>query len=276
MANQQSSKRNRWSRRARLTAGVAIVGTGVLVVPTVEPSLRNVQVREIQLTDVDTADSPLGDGTALLFGPTLVPTPPSQYLDAADTLYLQQLGFTGTTQSSYTPEGSSALDPNTLPYGTSLGQDQSIMVSDIESQIAGGGVSPENPVVVFGYSQSSEAASLIMPQLQAAGVPSDDVHFVLVGDPVNPDGGFMNTFDFPAGNTSAFTALDVPFEPATPSDLYPTDIYTLEYDGFADFPHYTTNLRWTSTPPWDSFWRTSRIWISRPSRSTTRFCCRDL
>ena len=52
----------------------------------------------------------------------------------------------------------------------------------------------------------------------------------------------MNTFDFPAGNTSAFTALDVPFEPATPSDLYPTDIYTLEYDGFADFPHYTTNL----------------------------------
>jgi hypothetical protein len=96
--------------------------------------------------------------------------------------------------------------------------------------------------VVFGYSQSSEASSLLMQQLQADGVPSDDVHFVLVGDPVNPNGGFMNTFDFPAGNTSAFTALDVPFEPATPSDLYPTDIYTLEYDGFADFPHYTTNL----------------------------------
>ena len=190
----------------------------------------------------DTADSPLGDGTALVFGGTGVPTPPSQYVDAADTLYLQQLGFTGTAESSYTPEGSSALDPNTLPYGTSLGQDQSIMVSDIESQIAGGGVSPENPVVVFGYSQSSEASSLLMQQLQADGVPSDDVHFVLVGDLVNPNGGFMNTFDFPAGNTSAFTALDVPFEPAAPSDLYPTDIYTLEYDGFADFPHYTTNL----------------------------------
>ena len=190
----------------------------------------------------DTADSPLGDGTALVFGGTVVPTPPEQYVDAADTLYLQPLGFTGTAQSSYTPEGSSALDPNTLGYGTSLGQDQQIMVSDIESQIAAGGVSPENPVVVFGYSQSSEASSLLMPQLQADGVPSDDVHFVLVGDLVNPNGGFMNTFDFPAGNTSAFTALDVPFEPATPSDLYPTDIYTLEYDGFADFPHYTTNL----------------------------------
>ena len=190
----------------------------------------------------DTADSLLGDGTALVFGPTLVPTPPSQYVTAADTLYLQQLGFTGTGQSSFIPDGSSALNPSTLGYGASLGQDQPIMVSDIESQIAAGGVSPENPVVVFGYSQSSEAASLIMPQLQAAGVPSDDVHFVLVGDLDNPNGGFMNTFDFPAGNTSAFTALDVPFEPATPSDLYPTDIYTLEYDGFADFPHYTTNL----------------------------------
>jgi len=190
----------------------------------------------------DTADSPLGGGTALVFGGTLLPTPPEQYVNAADTLYLQPLGFTGTAESSYTPEGSSALDPNTLGYGTSLGQDQQIMVSDIESQIAGGGVSPENPVVVFGYSQSSEASSLLMPQLQADGVPSDDVHFVLVGDLVNPNGGFMNTFDFPAGNTSAFSALDVPFEPAAPSDLYPTDIYTLEYDGFADFPHYTTNL----------------------------------
>ena len=190
----------------------------------------------------DTADSPLGDGTALVFGPTLVPNPPSQYVDAADTLYLQQLGFTGTGQSTYIPDGSSALDPNTLPYGESLDQDQSIMVSDIESQIAGGGVSAENPVVVFGYSQSSEASSLLMQQLEADGVPSDDVHFVMVGDPDNPDGGFMNTFDFPAGNTSAFTTLDIPFENATPSDLYPTDIYTLEYDGFADFPHYTSNL----------------------------------
>ena len=211
------------------------------MVPTVEPSLRNVQVREIQLTDVDTAESQLGDGTALVFGGTLLPTPPEQYVNAADTLYLQPRGFTGTAESSYTPEGSSALDPNTLGYGTSLGQDQQIMVSDIESQIAAEG-SPENPVVVFGYSQSSEASSLLMQQLQADGVPSDDVHFVLVGDLLNPNGGLLNTFDFPAGNTSAFSALDVPFEPATPSDLYPTDIYTLEYDGFADFPHYTTNL----------------------------------
>ncbi len=241
MAHQHSSKRNRRSRSAHLTAGVAIVGAGLLVVPSVAPSPRNVQVRAIQL--VDTADSPLGDGTALVFGGSGIPIPPPQYVDAADTLYLQPLGFTGTAQSSFTPEGAYPLTGvHSLGLVTSLGQDQQIMVSDIESQIAAGGVSPENPVVVFGYSQSSAASSLMMQQLQAAGVPSDDVHFVLVGDPLNPNGGFANTFDFPAGNTSALTALEQGFAPATPSDLYPTDIYTLEYDGFADFPHYTTNL----------------------------------
>jgi hypothetical protein len=226
-----------------LTAGVAIAGASLITVPLLAPPSADVQVREIQLIDVDTAESPLGDGMALIFGPTGVPDPPPQYVDAADTLYLQPLGFTGTTQSEFIPDQAIPLTgPNSLGFGTSLGQDQQIMVSDIENQIAAGGVSPENPVVVFGYSQSSDAASLTMQQLQAAGVPSDDVHFVLVGDPQNPNGGNLDTFDFPAGNTSAFSAPDIPFEPATPSDLYPTDIYTLEYDGFADFPHYTTNL----------------------------------
>jgi PE-PPE domain len=191
----------------------------------------------------DTADSPLGDGTALIFGPSGVPEPPPQYVDAAEQLYLQPLGFTGSGQSSYIPDQFYPFTgPNSEVPVTSLGQDQSIMVSDIENQIAAGGVSPENPVVVFGWSQSSDAASQTMSQLAQQGVPSDDVHFVLVGDLQNPDGGFLNTFDFPAGNTSAFSALGESFGPATPSDLYPTDIYTLEYDGFADFPHYTTNL----------------------------------
>jgi hypothetical protein len=116
------------------------------------------------------------------------------------------------------------------------------MLSDVETQLTAGGVSPENPIVVFGYSQSAAAASLVMQQLHDAGVPTDSVHFVMVGDPDNPNGGFFNTFDFPAGNTDAFAPFDLPFSAATPSDLYPTDIYTMEYDGFADFPHYPGNL----------------------------------
>jgi hypothetical protein len=131
---------------------------------------------------------------------------------------------------------------NSLGLGTSLNQDQPIMISDIEHQIAAGGVSPDNPVVVFGYSQSSDAASLIMQQLHDDGVPADDVHFVLVGDTNNPAGGGFSLFDFPAGNTGPFSAVDLPLEPATPSDLYPTDIYSIEYDSAPDFPQYTSNL----------------------------------
>ncbi|MBV9173845.1 MAG: PE-PPE domain-containing protein, partial [Chloroflexi bacterium] len=212
-------------RCVAVTLGAAFAAALIGVAPAA-PSSPVVQVPQIQLIDVDTAESPLGDGTALIFGGSGMPIPPPQYVEAADTLYLQPLGFDGTAQSSFTPEGSYPLDPNSLGIDTSLGQDEKFMVSDIEGQIAGGGVSPENPVVVFGYSQSSDAASLLMPQLQADGVPSNDVHFVLIGDPQNPDGGVLNTFDFPAGNNAAFAALELPFEPATPSDLYPTDIYT--------------------------------------------------
>ena len=225
----------------RLLVVGAIVGAGLLVIPSVAPSPRTVHVPAIQL--VDTPDSALGDGTALVFGGTGVPIPPPQFVDAADTLYLQPLGFTGTAQPAFIPnEFYPTTGVKSLELGTSLGQDQQIMVSDIESQIAAGGVSPENPVVVFAYSQGADAASLSMSELAQQGVPSDDVHFVLTADVQNPNGGFLNTFDFPAGNTSAFTAFGAPFLPPTPSDLYPTDIYTLEYDGLADFPHYTTNL----------------------------------
>jgi PE-PPE domain-containing protein len=231
------------SKWPTLVAGVVVVGASLIAVPSVAAPLPHVQVHEIQLVNVDTAESPLGDGTALVYGGSGIPIPPPQYMDAADTLYLQPNGFTGTAQSAFTPEGAYPITGvHSLELGTSLGQDQQIMVSDIEGQISAGGVNPENPVVVFGWSQSAYASSLIMPQLQAAGVPGDDVHFVLVGDPQIPNGGFDNTFDFPAGNTAALTAFDFPLLPPAPTDLYPTDIYTFEYDGFADVPHYTTNL----------------------------------
>src|SRR5271168_5157909 len=128
---------------AALTVGVAITGAGVIAVAPVSPSVLDVQAREIQLIDLDTADSPLGDGTALVFGPNGVPIPPPQYVDAADTLYLQPRGFIGTAQSEFEPNEAYPLTGvHSLGLDTSLGQDQQIMVSDIESKIAAGGVSP--------------------------------------------------------------------------------------------------------------------------------------
>lgn len=220
--------------------GVALIGAGTL---TAAPPAPRVQAHAIQLVDVDTAASPLGDGIALVFDGSGDPIPPPQSVDAAVELYLQPLGFTGTAQSAFIPDGLYPLTGiKSLELGPSLAQGQQMMASDIEARIAAGGVSAENPVVVFGYSQSAAVASLTMSQLAHDGVPSDDVHFVLVGDIENPNGGYETTFDFPAGNTGPFTAFGTPLLPATPSDLYPTDIYTFEYDGSADFPHYPTNL----------------------------------
>jgi hypothetical protein len=80
-------------------------------------------------------------------------------------------------------------------------------------------------------------ASLEMQKLLAAGIPSTDVNFVLVGDPMNPNGGMF----------TRFPGLGLPhlggmYSGGTPSNAYPTVIYTGEYDGFADFPRYPIDV----------------------------------
>ncbi|PQM48891.1 PE family protein PE3 [Mycobacterium talmoniae] len=62
--------------------------------------------------------------------------------------------------------------------------------------------------------------------------------FVLIGDPMNPNGGLLERF---AGLN--LPSLGLNFYGATPTDTpFTTDIYTLEYDGYADFPRYPLNL----------------------------------
>jgi PE-PPE domain len=80
---------------------------------------------------------------------------------------------------------------------------------------------------------------MTMQQLESQGVPSDDVHFVLVGDTAAPNGGILERFDLPGG--FSVPSFGFTFGNPTPADLYPTDIYTLEYDGYADFPQYPIN-----------------------------------
>ena len=226
--------------RACITASV--VGAGLIAVPLASP-LDDIEVRAVRLTTADSADSPLGDGTALIMGPSGFPIPDQQYMAAVDALYLQPRGFDGATQALFTPEG---LYPITgvesLPFDTSVAQGQQILDAAIQGQIAAGGVNAGNPVVVFGWSQSSTVASQTMQQLADQRVPSDDVHFVLVGDPNNPNGGLLERFDLPAGTNPSAPSLGISFDGATPAHLYPTDIYTNEYDGFADFPRYPINV----------------------------------
>jgi hypothetical protein len=225
--------------RLRSTFGVTIVSAGLISVPAIAPPLPDVQVRAVRLTSVDTADSPLGDGAAFVLGGSGIPIPSQGYVDAADTLYLEPHGFTGAAQALFTPEGFYPVTGvKSLTVNASEAQGEQIIEHTVQSQIAGGHVDAANPVVFFGYSQSSAISSLVMPQLADEGVPSDDVHFVLVGDTSAPNGGLLERFDLPVGSNPQVPAFGITFGGATPSDLYPTDVYTLEYDGFADFPQY--------------------------------------
>lgn len=190
----------------------------------------------------DTADSPLGDGTALIVGPSFLSTPSQEYANLFDSQYLEPRGFTGTTEILTTPEGLYPFSgPFTEELDPSVAQGQQIVDKAILDLIAGGKVDAANPVVVTGYSQSSIIASLLQSELASQGVPSDDVHFVLVGNESMPNGGILERFDLPAGTEPTIPSLGLTFSGPESSDLYPTDVYTAEYDGFADFPQYPIN-----------------------------------
>jgi len=191
----------------------------------------------LTLTSMMNSAFAFGEDTALVIGPSGIPIPPQSYVDAVDNLYLDPNGYAAyTPQGLPTPEG---LYPVTgvksLPLDTSASQGVTILNDAIDKQIAAG-----NDVVVFGYSQSSTIASLEMAQLAASPNPPspDQLAFMLVGDPSNPDGGLLERFD-----GLSLPSLGTTFSGATPADtIYPTDIYTAEYDGFADFPRYPLDL----------------------------------
>ncbi|BDN80936.1 hypothetical protein NJB1907Z4_C11510 [Mycobacterium pseudoshottsii] len=92
---------------------------------------------------------------------------------------------------------------------------------------------------MFGYSQSATISSLTMTKLAASINPPtpDQLSFTLVGDPNNPNGGVATRFP-----GLSLPSLGITASGATPDNLYPTRIYTLEYDGVADFPRYPLNL----------------------------------
>jgi hypothetical protein len=230
--------------RPDTTAGVAFAAAGLIVVSPITLAVADIHLTAIRLTSVDTADSPLGDGTALIMGTSTLPIPPQPYLDVFDRLFLQPRGFTGTPEALFTPEGLYPVSGvKSLPYDTSVAQGQEILDSAILQQIDGGHVDAANPVVVFGWSQSSAIASLTMSQLASQGVPSDDVHFVLVGNPNNPNGGGYERFDGLADTNPSLPSIGMTFSGGpTPDDLYPTDVYTTEYDIAGDFPRYPVDL----------------------------------
>jgi hypothetical protein len=212
------------------------------------------------------------DTIGLVIGGSGDPLPGPDYVEAANELYIDNPlnpNFPGTTYPDpyanglYTPEQWYPIEGVHNEYinyplnsegfsdqSTSVGQGVTILENAINSNYAAGDVS-----TVFGYSQSSVIATQIMEILNPSNkpgdgtIPNDDLQFLLIGDPNNPNGGLLERFNgfettsgTPVQDELNLPSLGTSFDGATPADSYPTDIYTLEYDGLADFPRYPLNF----------------------------------
>lgn len=227
----RSLVRSPWS----IVAGASVLTAGVVMATGSAFDLHTVNLPDIALTSADNALDATG-GIAFILGPTGIPTPSDGYVSTVDANYLTPLGFNGVAEALYTPENSGSTD-------VGLQDDLQYIMQAVHAQIATGDVSADNPIWLFGYSQSTAALALAAEQLHAEGVPTDDLHFVLVGDSASAHGGFLNSF-----MDSMPTWLQQWVEPylgsfgiedsvgLTTPDYYPTDVYTISDDGYANWP----------------------------------------
>lgn len=202
----------------------AVLGAGLVVAPAAAP--QNVHTTSVRLAS--------GEHIAFVIGGSGDPIPSDQYVDTNNTLYVQP-NFPGyVPQALFTPEGNYALytGVKSLTLDQSEAQGVTILKDAIEKQVAAG-----NHVAVLGDSQSSTISSMTMSELAADHISKDDVGFVLLADPNQPDGGL---FERLTGVT--IPSLGITFNGATPDDLYPTTIYMQAYDGFSDIPRYPINF----------------------------------
>lgn len=227
------------ARSGRRTPGLlAALGAVTLVAGlTGAPQLTSLPAAPAQAGVLLSAgtDSLAESNIALIMGPSMIPTPSQQYADIVNDLFLQPRGFAGELEVLTTPEAPYLLDD-------SMAEGAQALVDRVQSLIADGQAGADNPVTVFGYSQSAALTTLAMQQLYDAGVSTDAVRFVLIGDSANPNGGLLVGFEEMQDFYDAMRDSGVTLGNPTPNDLYATDIYTLEYDGYAAFPHYPLNF----------------------------------
>ena len=166
-----------------------------------------------------------------LMGATGLPDPTSNagYWDAA--LAYVQADLPGSTAVGLTtPEDLSPL-VGSLTFDESVAQGVTDLNSAISADLDAG-----TPVGVLGVSQSAVIASEEMAALDPSGTPSSlPASFILLGDPMNPDGGILERF-------AGLQFDGITFGGATAADDFPTNVYTHEYDPFADFCQYPIDV----------------------------------
>jgi hypothetical protein len=164
-----------------------------------------------------------GSGTA---------NPPQTYMNNVYNRYLTNFN-TGANLLLSPVTTAEGLYPFTgtkdLTLDISLARGVTSLNNAINAAIAPG----TGTVAVLGYSQSSIISSMVMPQLLAQHYLPSQINFTLLGDPSNPNGGLFARFP-----GLSLPSIGATLGLATPSNDFPTTIWSLEYDGFADFPQY--------------------------------------
>jgi hypothetical protein len=125
-------------------------------------------------------------------------------------------------------------------FGPSIASGVDTLVHAIEAEYDAHDFSAADPLTVFGYSQSAVVASVAEQQLAAYHIPLCDLRFVLLGDaaadPPSGPTGFLDTwgatpFGQEIDSLLGWSNLD---DVTTPTNLYPTDVFTVANDFFAD------------------------------------------
>lgn len=172
-------------------------------------------------------------------GGTGVPIPSPSFVTRANALYVQSAG---ALQALFTPEQLYPLTGvKSLPLNQSVAEGVTILDNTLYNTIH----NQQQSVTVFGISQSAIISSLEMQNLAngtslfgANPPPVNMLNFVLTGNEVNPNGGLLSRFP-----NLSLPALGLDFYPAMNANTpYHVANYTLEYDGFADFPRYPINI----------------------------------
>lgn len=175
--------------------------------------------------------------TALIMGPTGNPVPSGHYLRQVYNLYIRPF-FPGAAPFGLTtPEQFQPFSGiPSLTFDESVARGASILHGAIMAEYGAG-----RDAVVLGFSQSASVATMEMRHL--ASLPPDlrpgpdQLSFVLLGNPNNPNGGILARFP-----DVYLQPLGLTFSGATPDSIYPTTVYTRQYDGWADFPQYPLNV----------------------------------
>jgi hypothetical protein len=187
--------------------------------------------------------------TALIVPGTAVPNPANVpgYMDHAVDYYI----------SPTTVSCAIVCTPEPVPYlaqfwpfpwegwgglsGAKLDESVASGVAQLTSDLVGGNnPGPDNPVVIFGYSQGATVVGTVKSQLSK--LPSQDqadINFVLIGNPNRPNGGLFERLAM----FGTVPVLDATFGLPTPTntEMSTVDI-AFEYDGVADFPLYPINV----------------------------------